>query len=109
MEVRLVPEAAAELRVLPATERAAILSALKKLEAGGATLGAPHTSQVKGSTLRELRPRRGRSPWRALYRRLGDTMVVAAVVPEAEADRQGFNRGVRQAERRLSKIEADPT
>ena len=109
MEVRLVPEAAAELRALPAGERAAILSALKKLEAGGATLRAPHTSQVKGSTLRELRPRRGRSPWRALYRRLGDTMVVAAVVPEAESDRQGFNRGVRQAEQRLSKIEEDPT
>lgn len=109
MEVRLVPEATAELRALPPAERAAVLSAMKKLEAGGATLGAPHTSQVKGSTLRELRPRQGRSPWRALYRRVGDAMVIGAVVPEAEADRQGFNRGVRRAERRLSKIEEDPT
>ena len=104
MEVRLTPEAREELRSLPLPERAAMLSAMKKLEAGGATLGAPHTSQVKGSTVRELRPRRGRSPWRGLYRRVGDTMVIAAIAPEAESKRQGFDRAVRHAEERLAKI-----
>src|SRR5438128_10101635 len=105
MEVRLLLEAREELRSLPAAERAAMVNALKKLEAGGPTLGAPHTSQVKGSTVRELRPRQGRSPWRALYRRVKDTMVVAAIAPEAEADRRGFDRGVGDAERRLAQIE----
>ena len=57
MEVRLVPQAREELRALPPEERAAMLSAFKKLEAAGIMLGAPHTSQVKGSSLREFRPR----------------------------------------------------
>ena len=35
----------------------------------GAGIGSAHSSQVKGSSLRELRPRQGRSPWRAFYRR----------------------------------------
>jgi phage-related protein len=58
MEVRLVPEAREELRSLLPAERAAMVGAMNKLEAGGVTLAAPHTSQVKGSILRELRPRR---------------------------------------------------
>lgn len=82
-----------------------MLNAMKKLEAGGPALGAPHTSQVKGTTLRELRPRQGRSPWRALYRRIGENMVVAAVAPEAEVNRRGFERAVRHAEARLARIE----
>lgn len=51
----------------------------------------PHTSQVKGTRtgIRELRPRSGRSPWRALYRRVGGVMVILAVGPEAEHDRRG--------------------
>lgn len=82
-----------------------MINAMKKLEAGGVTLGAPHTSQVKGSTLRELRPRRGRSPYRALYRRIGETMVIGAIAPEAEVNRRGFERAVRRAEARLVQIE----
>ena len=39
-----------------------MLNAIAKLEAIGAELGYPHTSQVQGSTVRELRPRGGRSP-----------------------------------------------
>ncbi|SRR6266540_4108301 len=105
MEVRLLPEAREELGSLLSAERTAMVNALKKLEAGGPTLGAPHTSQVKGSTVRELRPRGGRSPWRALYRRVKDTMVVAAIGPEAEVDRRGFDRAVANAERRLAQIE----
>jgi hypothetical protein len=49
---------------LPVTERNAIMNAVAKLVVFGDQLGAPHTSQVKGSELgiRELRPRAGRSP-----------------------------------------------
>ncbi len=61
-------EAAEERLVLPATERNALLHAVDKLEAFGPQLGFPHTSAVQGHLgLRELRPRAGRSPWRALY------------------------------------------
>ena len=64
--------ALAELRGLPVVERGAVMNAIAKLEAFGDQLGAPHTSQVKGSRsgIRELRPRAGRSAWRVLYRRV---------------------------------------
>jgi len=57
-----------ELAGLPVAERRAVMTAVAKLEAFGDRLGAPHTSQVKGSRagIRELRPRSGRSPWRVL-------------------------------------------
>lgn len=78
-------EAHGEVMRLPAAERRAVMNAVAKLEVFGDQLGSPHTSQVKGSRagLRELRPRSGRSPWRALYRRLGDGLVVLAIGPEA--------------------------
>lgn len=100
-------EAREELMRLPAVEPRAVMSAVAKLEAFGDQLGSPHTSQVKGSRvgIRELRPRSGRSPWRALYRRVVDTMVILAVGPEAEHDRRGFDRAVRRAEERLKEIE----
>jgi hypothetical protein len=96
-----------ELRRLPAAERLAVMNAAAKLEAFGDRLGAPHTSQVKGSRagIRELRPRSGRSPWRVLYRRVGGAMMMLAVGPEAEHDRRGFDRAVRLAEERLKEIE----
>ena len=96
-------DAREELSRLPAAERRAVMTAVAKLEAFGDRLGAPHTSQVKGSRagIRELRPRSGRSPWR----RLGDAMVILAVGPEAEHDRRGFDRAVRLAEERLKEIE----
>jgi phage-related protein len=37
--------------------------------------------------------------------RLGGTMVILAVGPEAEHDRRGFDRAVRLAEERLKEIE----
>src|SRR5713101_5100487 len=98
--------ALAELRRLPAAERGAVMNAAAKLEAVGDQLGAPHTSQVKGSRagIRELRPRAGRSSWRVLYRRVADRLVVLAVGPEAEHDKRGFDRAVRLAEERLREI-----
>ncbi len=82
------------------------MTAVAKLEAFGDQLGAPHSSQVKGSRvgIRELRPRSGRSPWRVLYRRVADAMVIVAVGPEAEHDPRGFGRAVRRAEERLKEI-----
>jgi len=103
MRVALFPEAEAELNTLPPSERPAMASALEKLDAFGDRLSFPHSSAVKGAgaTLRELRPRAGRSPWRAFYRRFGDVMVVAAIGPEATSDPRGFQRTVETALKRL--------
>lgn len=80
--------------------------AFEKLEAVGERLGHPHSSAVKGAEgLRELRPRGGRSPWRAFYRRIEDVMVVAGIGPEAEVDKRGFGRAVKEATDRLSNLE----
>ena len=83
-----------------------MLAAVEKLEAYGDALGFPHTSNIRDADrLRELRPRAGRSPWRALYRRIGDTLVIAAVGPEASVDPRGFRAAGQHAERRLAEIE----
>jgi len=104
--VVLLPQAEAELGQLPATERVAILNAAKKLEALGPDLGYPHSSAVRDADrVRELRPRGGRSPCRAFYRRHGDVFVVAAVGPEAEADPRRFKRAVAATEERLEGVE----
>ncbi|MBI2302248.1 MAG: hypothetical protein HYU66_25375 [Armatimonadetes bacterium] len=79
-------------------------TALKRLAVGGDTLGYPHTAAVKGAAemLRELRPRAGRSRWRAFYRREEGELVVAAIGPEAQVNRRGFERAVRTALERLA-------
>jgi len=83
------------------------MSAVAKLEALGDRLGTPHTSQVKGSQvgIRELRPRAGRSPWRAFYHRVGDRLAVLADDPEARHDKNGFHRALTLAKRRLLEAE----
>ncbi|NUQ00936.1 MAG: type II toxin-antitoxin system RelE/ParE family toxin [Armatimonadetes bacterium] len=104
MNVRFRREAAAEFLALPAREQAALTSALRKLEAVGEALAFPHSSAVRGASaaLRELRPRQGRSRWRAFYRRLGDDLVIAAIGPEAAVDARGFGRAVEAAVARLA-------
>jgi hypothetical protein len=103
-----LPAAEEERDAMPANERNALQNAIDKLEAIGPTLGHPHTSAVRGAeSLRELRPRAGRSPWRALYRQVGDRFVVAAVGPEAEHDRRGFARATGAAEQRLRDLKED--
>jgi hypothetical protein len=75
-----VPDARREHDRLPAVERHALYNAVAKLEAIGPGLGYPHSSAVQGADqLRELRPRAGRSAWRAFYRQLGDRFVIAAI------------------------------
>jgi hypothetical protein len=103
-----LPEAEAERALLPKAERNALINADAKLSAFGPALGYPHTSAVRGShRLRELRPRAGRSPYRALYQQVGEVFVVAAVGPEAQSDSKGFERAARHALDRLAKVEED--
>lgn len=98
-------DALTEWRSVPAKERAALQAALEKLRAYGVHLSFPHASSVRGGRgLWELRPRAGRSPWRAIYRRVGDALVIAAVCPEATVDPRGFDRGVELAGLRLDSL-----
>jgi len=102
MDVILIPAADDEFQALPEAERFAMGTAITKLRSYGDQLPYPHSSQVQGANaLRELRPRTGRSAWRAFYRRIGTAMVIAAIGPEAQHDPRGFRRAVAEAERRL--------
>ena len=95
-----------ERNALVSREKAALINAEAKLAMFGPALPYPHSSAVRGADrLRELRPRGGRSPWRALYRQVGDEFVVAAVGPEAEVDPRGFAAACRRAEARLAEME----
>jgi hypothetical protein len=99
------PEAERELGDIPVpAERVAVVHAVEKLEALEPELPFPHQSHIEGP-IRELRPRAGRSPWRAFYGRIGDTFVIASVGPEAEVNRRGFVRAVKAAAVRLDDIE----
>lgn len=108
MPVRMRPEAEEEFLALEHREREAMENAIRKLIAAESRLRFPHCSAVMGlsAELRELRPRQGRSRFRAFYRRVGADMVVAARGPEAHVDRQGFERAVARALSRLSDEEA---
>ncbi len=106
MEVYFHPAARADLDALPASEKRAIDHAVEKLQALGAQLPFPHASRVRGvATLFELRPRAGRSRWRAFYRQVGAAMIIAAIGPEAQVDTRGFARAVERAQRRLRIVE----
>lgn len=102
------PDALVELGRLPTNEQAAIVHAVEKLESRGPNLGHPHSSSVKiAVSLRELRPRAGRSPWRAFYRRMGTSFVVGAIGPEANVDGKGFGNAVAAAEQRIDQVRDD--
>jgi hypothetical protein len=108
VNVEVHPQAERELHALPAAERAAMHNAFEKLEVYGDQLPFPHSSRVKGAAqLRELRRRAGRSPWRAFYRRIGDTLAIGAIGPEAKVGPGGFGRAIRAAEARLSRLEQE--
>ena len=106
--VRYHLSARAEADALPAQERKAIDSAVDKLASLGPTLAFPHSSKVMGDpggSLRELRPRAGRSPWRCIYERMGDVFVIGAVAPEAQKDKAGFDSAVSAAKTRLAEVQ----
>lgn len=104
-EVRYLPAAAKEFGELTAREQVAVTNVLAKLKALGPTLPFPHSADVRGAAgLRELRPRGGGSPTRPLYRRVGDVFLVAAIGPDGESDRRGFEVSCRRAAERLDEI-----
>ncbi|MDQ2882842.1 MAG: helix-turn-helix domain-containing protein [Actinomycetota bacterium] len=106
-QVVFTDEARQEFNQLPAREQSAMIHALDKLAAEGPAY--PHSSAVRSADrLREPRLRAGRSAWRALYRRVGEVFVVAAIGPEAQADKRGFGRAVSAAQTRLDLIEEEP-
>lgn len=109
-QVVFTDEARQEFNQLPTREQTAMIHAFDKLAAEGPALPYPHSSAVQGADrLRELRLRAGRSAWRALYRRVGEVFVIAAIGPEAQADKRGFGRAVAAAQARLDLIEEDQT
>ncbi len=78
------PDAVAEfvVAVKSKEEQKAILNVVDKLRTLGERLPPPHMKPLQGQTaagLRELRPRRGNSDWRALYRRCGSLYVVLSI------------------------------
>lgn len=102
------PEVEQERRELPVAEWVALQRAVEKLKVFGPQLPYPHQSAVRGFPgLRELRPRAGRSPWRGLFGRIGEVFVSAAIAPEAQVNRRGFERAARLAEDRLRDTEAE--
>jgi hypothetical protein len=105
---RYLAEAIEERNSLVPKEKAALINAEAKLAALGPTLPFPHSSAVQGADrLRELRPRGGRSPWRALYRQVGNEFVIATVGPEAQVDPRGFAVACRRAEARLDEMDRE--
>jgi hypothetical protein len=104
--VFLPPEAREELAKPPRNEKTALDNVMTKLQALGPALGYPHCSNVQGAEdLRELRPRAGRSRWRAFYRRVAEAYVVAAIGPETDVDRRGFRRAITAAEDRAGEVD----
>ncbi|MFM9138957.1 MAG: type II toxin-antitoxin system RelE/ParE family toxin [Solirubrobacterales bacterium] len=99
-------EAEEELLALEqAAEIAAVLHAVEKLESQGTALRFPHQSAVRGTSasLRELRPRSGRSPVRVIYAQTGRRgFTVLAIGPDAKLNRRGFDSAVRRAKDRLA-------
>ncbi len=99
------PDAVVDLLAMKSKEEhRALLNAVRKLGELGERLGPPHMKQLKGdraAALRELRPRQGRSDWRAIYRRAGDFYVIlainrhkdfAALIQRAQARAQQYDR-----------------
>jgi hypothetical protein len=100
------PDAVAELLAMKSKEEhRALLNAVRKLGELGEQLGPPHVKPLKGSqaaSLRELRPRQGRSDWRALYRRAGDFYVILAI------DRhKNFTSLIERAQARVDRYDSD--
>lgn len=63
------PDAVAELAAVPSVDRLSLDHAMLKLRELGPALPFPHSSAIRGGDrIRELRPRAGRSRWRAFYR-----------------------------------------
>jgi hypothetical protein len=99
------PDAVVDLLEMKSKEEhRALLNAVRKLGELGEHLGPPHMKPLKGdraSALRELRPRQGRSDWRATYRRAGDFYVILAIDRHKE-----FAALIERSEARAERYEA---
>ncbi len=76
------PDAVAEFvtAVKSKEEQKGIINAVLKLRELGERLEPPHMKPLQGAAgLRELRPKQGRSDWRAVYCRCGVIYVIVAV------------------------------
>lgn len=77
------PDAVVDLLAMKSKEEhRALLNAVRKLDELGEQLGPPHMKPLKGdraATLCELRPRQGRSDWRAIYRQAGNFYVILGI------------------------------
>lgn len=82
-----------------------MLNVVEKLQQFEDRLPYPHSSAVRSTKLRELRPRGGRSRWRAFYRRVDDMLIIGSIGPEAGVDARGFTRAVDAAEERITQYE----
>src|SRR5437870_999214 len=102
MEILLHPLAHSELARVPMGERRAIANAIDKLRRPVHSWPTRTRARCRGQ--RELRPRAGRSPWRAFYQRAGALLVVAAIGPEAQVDPRGFRRAVEDALARMTEF-----
>jgi hypothetical protein len=101
MDVDVLPDAQREPDDLPPAERVRMLRAIEKLKLFGIKLPHPWTSHVEGTDLWELRPVAGHSPWRGIYKRVGDVLRVAAIGPDAKVDKHAFIATVKRAATRL--------
>jgi hypothetical protein len=91
-------------------EARAVEHAIVILQTSGPRLGFPHTSAVRTPgrvSLRELRPRRGRSRHRVLFAPRGGGTVLLALAPEATHDRRGFRRAIGDAHDRLAEFDEE--
>ena len=91
-------------------EARAIEHAITILQATGPRLGFPHTSAVRAPSrvsLRELRPRRGRSRHRVLFAPREGGSILLALAPEATHDPRGFRRAIGDAHDRLAEFEEE--
>jgi hypothetical protein len=88
------------VRSSDAAEYQAIRTVADKLKNLGPRLVRPHSGNVQGyPDLRELRPRAGNSPWRVIYRRFGNLMIIGGV-----AHKSSFEADAQRAARRLDRI-----
>jgi hypothetical protein len=101
------PDAVVDLLAMKSKEEhRALLDAVRKLGELGEQLGPPHMKPLKGdraAALRELRPRQGRSDWRAIYRRADGFYVIlaidrhkefAALIERAQARAERYDRPI---------------
>lgn len=100
----------AELKRSDSAETKAIEHAIVVLQTMGPRVGFPHTSAVRTSnqvTLRELRPRRGRSRHRVLFATRRGQCILLALAPEANHRPRAFRQAVLDAYQRIMEFDRE--